>query len=84
MRKPKYKYPLVEVIWADAVDDETWSDRNGEDDMPWITSVGFLIADKVDSNGIEFVKLSNGYHGEHVVSSFRIPKNMIQSLKVLK
>jgi hypothetical protein len=72
------------VTWGDAHDLGTWVEVEQETDIPQITTVGFLIKDKTDSNGVEYLMISSSYFDAHVANSFMIPRAMVTTIKTLK
>lgn len=78
-REPSHEYPLVEVVWLDAVDFTEWKDFDYVPNKPcrsW--SVGYLVAE--DESAITLVGLAN----EHSWSlGITIPRGMVVEIRPL-
>lgn len=82
--KPKYKYPLVEVVWVDAETEHGWEEVDEEANLPLATTIGFLIKDQADKNGNEMLLIASTYADNATNGRFKIPKGMIKEMKILK
>jgi hypothetical protein len=83
-RKLKYDYPLVSVQWTDAETTYGWeSNEETDDELPIVTTVGFLIKDTVDANGHGLLVIASTTGGSMTNSRIKVPKNMIVSTHFL-
>lgn len=85
LKRPKQKYPLVEVIWDDATSlSQGWKNKDEfakEELVPEIVlSVGFVVKETDDHLILAMDTDSDGDHA----SRSQIPKGMIKKIKVLK
>jgi hypothetical protein len=79
-------YPIVEVLWRDAVEigDHPWNDfeeimNQAKEPCPLVKSVGYLVFD-----GEAHISLVGGFHSEQAGRVEMIPKGCIEALRVLK
>lgn len=84
LKKTKYKYPLVEIVWVDAETEHGWEDINEASNLPLATTIGFLIKDQVDIHGHEMYLIASTYSDVQTNGRFKIPKGMVKEFKVLK
>ena len=84
-QQPNKKYPIVEVIWTDAIEsgDSGWNDPDdiiaeAADDCPVVHSVGYVIFDS-DSH----ISLIRSWHSDGFSSVEKIPKGFIRSIRAL-
>jgi len=83
-KKSKFKYPVVVVIWDDAMSEASWQDEPKEDLEPTIaTTIGFLIRDNPHEDRI-LVADSYIDDKQHTISgTTTIPRGMIQKVVIL-
>jgi len=79
-------YPIVEVLWRDAVEigDYAWNDleeilEQAKSPCPLVRSVGYLVHD-----GESHISLIGGFHDEQAGRVELIPKGCIEALRLLK
>ena len=78
--KPKYKHPLVEIIWVDAETTHGWEESNEADiTLPLATTVGFLIRETDDG-----YLVASTYSDTSSNARIKIPKGMCKTYKVIK
>lgn len=84
IRNPKYKYPLIVVIWDDAEGDTNWQASPQEPLKPTlVTSVGFLIRDDPKEDRI---LIADSYIDDSVHTiggTNKIPRGMIKLITYL-
>ena len=79
-RKPKFRYPLVWILWDDASVDNSWGDPETlEIDATPNVTVGFLV--KETDNHV--VVVSTYSHEDWVNARVQIPKGMITARGIL-
>jgi|688.fasta_scaffold507913_3 hypothetical protein len=78
-------YPIVEVLWRDAVEigDYAWNDleeilERSKEPCPLVKSVGYLVFD-----GEAHISLVGGFHSEQAGRVESIPKGCIEALRLL-
>jgi hypothetical protein len=82
---PKDKYPIVEVIWTDAIEEGEmgWNDPQETiaiaiADCPVVHSVGYVIFES-DSH----ISLIRSWHSDGLSSVEKIPKGFIREIRAL-
>lgn len=78
----KYLYPLVEVVWLDAVTHNAWVDLNElmEKVSPSLTmTVAFLMKEDAEA-----YYMASTYHEGESNAQITVPKGMVKSFRVLK
>lgn len=88
MKKAKFAYPVVEVIWVDSEHDAEWNTLSKvlEDNSKTLEcrSCGFLIADKEDRVVLATsIGMAQGEDEEQVSAYLTIPKQAILWIKGL-
>ena len=79
-RKPKYKYPLVEILWIDAETGHGWEEETEIDVvLPPATTIGFLLKETEDA-----LIIASTISGSSSNSRIKIPKGMTKSVVTLK
>lgn len=79
-------YPIVEVLWRDAVEigDYSWNDLEemldqAKEPCPLVKSVGYMIYD-----GEAHISLVGGFHSEQASRVECIPKGCIEAIRLLE
>jgi hypothetical protein len=83
-KKPKYKYPLVQIVWVDAETEHGWEEVEEDSTLPVATTIGFLIKDQPDKNGNDMLLIASTYSDSQTNGRFKIPKAMVKEMMVLK
>ena len=83
-KKPKFKYPLVKIVWVDAETEHGWEEIDEASNLPLAITVGFLIKDQVDVHGNEMYLVASTYSESSTNGRFKIPKGMVKEYEVLK
>lgn len=74
----KYDYPLIELTWVDAETQHGWeNDEEVDHELPYVTTVGFLIKHTVDSRGHGVYVVASSVGGGNSNSRIKVPKNMV-------
>lgn len=80
MKKPVYKYPLIEVQWTDAETGHGWEEESDLDiALPLVTTVGFLVRESETC-----VMLASTISDSSSNARIKIPRGMITNTKILK
>lgn len=83
VKKQKYKYPLVKIVWVDAETEHGWEEVDEASNLPVATTVGFLIKDQVDAHGHEMYLVASTYSESSTNGRFKIPKGMVKEFTIL-
>mgnify|MGYP006282708227 CR=1 FL=1 len=80
----KYDYPLIELTWVDAETQHGWEgDDEVDHELPYVTTVGFLIKHTIDSRGHGVYVIASTVGGGNSNSRIKVPKNMVVAEKYL-
>lgn len=85
VKRPKQKYPLVEVIWDDATSlSQGWKNPEEWEKEPIkpeiVLSVGFVVK---ETEAYLILAMDTDSDGDHASRS-QIPKGMVRSVKILR